>query len=141
MHSNYFQTLFKGRCLEHRSVEYAVMDGCDKRSGNKGSRQIWIPHQSQISPKITLPARVSAKHFSDTLFRFIFPKNVLFLCDSALLTSGFGLPAKYVIHCNSPGWGSDKCEELLDKTVKNCLALADEKKLKSVAFPSIGSGR
>ncbi|XP_048853588.1 core histone macro-H2A.1 isoform X1 [Brienomyrus brachyistius] len=59
----------------------------------------------------------------------------------AALTSGCGLPAKFVIHCNSPGWGSDKCEELLDKTVKNCLALADEKKLKSVAFPSIGSGR
>ncbi|XP_026888662.1 core histone macro-H2A.1 isoform X2 [Electrophorus electricus] len=59
----------------------------------------------------------------------------------AVLTSGYGLPAKFVIHCNSPGWGSDKCEELLDKTVKNCLALADEKKLKSVAFPSIGSGR
>uniref|UniRef100_A0A8C6T0F8 MacroH2A.1 histone n=1 Tax=Neogobius melanostomus TaxID=47308 RepID=A0A8C6T0F8_9GOBI len=59
----------------------------------------------------------------------------------AVLTSGFGLPAKYVIHCHSPGWGSDKCEELLDKTVRNCLALADEKKLKSVAFPSIGSGR
>ncbi|KAK3524224.1 hypothetical protein QTP70_023583, partial [Hemibagrus guttatus] len=59
----------------------------------------------------------------------------------AAMTSGYGLPAKFVIHCNSPGWGSDKCEELLDKTVKNCLALADEKKLKSVAFPSIGSGR
>ncbi|XP_037323502.1 core histone macro-H2A.1 isoform X3 [Pungitius pungitius] len=59
----------------------------------------------------------------------------------AMLTAGFGLPAKYVIHCNSPAWGSDRCEEMLDKTVKNCLALADEKKLKSVAFPSIGSGR
>ncbi|XP_019728866.1 core histone macro-H2A.1 isoform X2 [Hippocampus comes] len=59
----------------------------------------------------------------------------------AVLTAGFGLPAKYVIHCNSPAWGSDKCEDMLDKTVKNCLALADEKKLKSVAFPSIGSGR
>ncbi|XP_077402789.1 core histone macro-H2A.1 isoform X3 [Vanacampus margaritifer] len=59
----------------------------------------------------------------------------------AVLTAGFGLPAKYVIHCNSPAWGSDKCEEMLDKTVKNCLALADDKKLKSVAFPSIGSGR
>ncbi|XP_060792579.1 core histone macro-H2A.1-like [Neoarius graeffei] len=59
----------------------------------------------------------------------------------AAMMSGYGLPAKFVIHCNSPGWGSDKCEELLDKTVKNCLALADEKKLKSVAFPSIGSGR
>ncbi|XP_053703618.1 core histone macro-H2A.1 isoform X1 [Synchiropus splendidus] len=59
----------------------------------------------------------------------------------AVMSAGFGIPAKYVIHCNSPSWGSDKCEEMLDKTVKNCLALADEKKLKSVAFPSIGSGR
>ncbi|XP_061755078.1 core histone macro-H2A.1 isoform X2 [Nerophis ophidion] len=59
----------------------------------------------------------------------------------ALLSGGFGLPAKYVIHCNSPAWGSDKCEDLLEKTVKNCLALADDKKLKTVAFPSIGSGR
>ncbi|XP_028912269.1 core histone macro-H2A.1-like isoform X5 [Ornithorhynchus anatinus] len=59
----------------------------------------------------------------------------------AAVSVGHGLPAKFVIHCNSPGWGSDKCEELLEKTVKNCLALADEKKLKSIAFPSIGSGR
>ncbi|XP_031428197.1 core histone macro-H2A.1 isoform X1 [Clupea harengus] len=59
----------------------------------------------------------------------------------AVMTAGFGLPAKFVIHCYSPSWGTDRCEELLDKTVKNCLALADEKKLKSVAFPSIGSGR
>ncbi|NP_001316225.1 core histone macro-H2A.1 [Ictalurus punctatus] len=59
----------------------------------------------------------------------------------AAMTLGFGLPGKFVIHCNSPGWGSDKWEELLDKTVKNSLALADEKKLKFVGFPSIGSGR
>ncbi|XP_008113726.1 core histone macro-H2A.1 isoform X2 [Anolis carolinensis] len=59
----------------------------------------------------------------------------------AAVSAGHGLPAKFVIHCNSPSWGADKCEELLEKTVKNCLALADEKKLKSIAFPSIGSGR
>ncbi|XP_063059714.1 core histone macro-H2A.1 [Engraulis encrasicolus] len=59
----------------------------------------------------------------------------------AVMTAGFGLPAKFVIHCYSPSWGTDRCEELLEKTVKNCLALADEKKLKSIAFPSIGSGR
>uniref|UniRef100_A0A8C5QC28 Core histone macro-H2A n=1 Tax=Leptobrachium leishanense TaxID=445787 RepID=A0A8C5QC28_9ANUR len=59
----------------------------------------------------------------------------------AAVSNGHGLPAKFVIHCNSPSWGSDKCEELLEKTVKNCLALADEKKIKSIAFPSIGSGR
>nr|1YD9_A Chain A, Core histone macro-H2A.1 [Rattus norvegicus]1YD9_B Chain B, Core histone macro-H2A.1 [Rattus norvegicus]1YD9_C Chain C, Core histone macro-H2A.1 [Rattus norvegicus]1YD9_D Chain D, Core histone macro-H2A.1 [Rattus norvegicus] len=59
----------------------------------------------------------------------------------AAVSAGHGLPAKFVIHCNSPVWGSDKCEELLEKTVKNCLALADDRKLKSIAFPSIGSGR
>nr|KAF6348681.1 hypothetical protein mMyoMyo1_006135 [Myotis myotis] len=58
----------------------------------------------------------------------------------AAVSAGHGLPAKFVIHCNSPVWGADKCEELLEKTVKNCLALADDKKLKSIAFPSIGSG-
>ena len=60
---------------------------------------------------------------------------------AAAVSAGHGLPAKFVIHCNSPVWGADKCEELLEKTVKNCLALADDKKLKSIAFPSIGSGR
>ena len=60
---------------------------------------------------------------------------------AAAVSAGHGLPAKFVIHCNSPIWGADKCEELLEKTMKNCLALADDKKLKSIAFPSIGSGR
>ncbi|CAO2596286.1 Core histone macro-H2A.1 [Lemmus lemmus] len=64
-----------------------------------------------------------------------------FLSLSAAVSAGHGLPAKFVIHCNSPVWGTDKCEELLEKTVKNCLALADDRKLKSIAFPSIGSGR
>ncbi|XP_076606307.1 core histone macro-H2A.1 isoform X2 [Chaetodon auriga] len=80
------------------------------------------------------------KEFTDAL-QELKKKNGPLEVAGAVLTAGFGLPAKYVIHCNSPGWGSDKCEEMLDKTVKNCLALADEKKLKSVAFPSIGSGR
>lgn len=72
------------------------------------------------------------------------PKNKLTVPVSSLsaaVSAGHGLPAKFVIHCNSPVWGADKCEELLEKTVKNCLALADDKKLKSIAFPSIGSGR
>ncbi|KAK7809858.1 hypothetical protein U0070_007714 [Myodes glareolus] len=59
----------------------------------------------------------------------------------AAVSAGRGLPAKFVIHCNSPVWGTDKREELLEKTVKNCLALSDDRKLKSIAFPSIGTGR
>ncbi|XP_014343942.1 core histone macro-H2A.2 [Latimeria chalumnae] len=59
----------------------------------------------------------------------------------AVLSQANGLAAKFVIHCHLPQWGSDKCEEQLEKMVKNCLTAADEKKLKSVAFPSIPSGR
>ncbi|XP_030067191.1 core histone macro-H2A.1 isoform X2 [Microcaecilia unicolor] len=80
------------------------------------------------------------KEFTDAVTE-LRKKNGPLDVAGAALSAGHGLPAKFVIHCNSPGWGSDKCEELLEKTVKNCLALADEKKLKSIAFPSIGSGR
>ncbi|KAM9788648.1 core histone macro-H2A.1 isoform 1-T1 [Neosynchiropus ocellatus] len=80
------------------------------------------------------------KEFSEAV-QEVKKKNGPLEVAGAVMSAGFGIPAKYVIHCNSPSWGADKCEELLDKTVKNCLALADEKKLKSVAFPSIGSGR
>ncbi|XP_053547991.1 core histone macro-H2A.2 [Bombina bombina] len=59
----------------------------------------------------------------------------------AALSQANGLAAKFVIHCHIPQWGSDKCEEQLEKTVKNCLSIAEEKKLKSVAFPSFPSGR
>ncbi|XP_007896136.1 core histone macro-H2A.2 isoform X2 [Callorhinchus milii] len=58
----------------------------------------------------------------------------------AVLGQAPGFPAKFIIHCNIPQWGADKCEEQLEKTVKNCLTLADEKKLKSIAFPSLASG-
>ncbi|XP_039611027.1 core histone macro-H2A.2 isoform X1 [Polypterus senegalus] len=59
----------------------------------------------------------------------------------AALSQANGLAAKFVIHCNIPQWGSDRCEEQLEKTVKNCLSAAEEKKLKSIAFPSFPSGR
>lgn len=52
-----------------------------------------------------------------------------------------GMAARFIIHCNVPQWGSDKCEDQLEKTVKNCLSAAEDRKLKSVAFPSLPAGR
>uniref|UniRef100_A0A8C5EDT6 Core histone macro-H2A.2 n=1 Tax=Gouania willdenowi TaxID=441366 RepID=A0A8C5EDT6_GOUWI len=60
---------------------------------------------------------------------------------SAAVSQACGMSARFIIHCNVPQWGSDKCEEQLEKTVKNCLTAAEEKKLKSVAFPSLVAGR
>ncbi|KAL3876339.1 hypothetical protein ACJMK2_034200 [Sinanodonta woodiana] len=58
----------------------------------------------------------------------------------AVICPGRNFPAKYVIHVNSPSWGSQNAQQMLEKTVKNVLTLADEKNLKSIALPSISSG-
>lgn len=84
--------------------------------------------------------KIGGKELSDAVLELRKSNGPLEVAGAAI-SSGFGLPARFVIHCNSPAWGSDQCEEMLEKTVKNCLALADEQKLRSVAFPSIGSGR
>lgn len=60
---------------------------------------------------------------------------------SVAVSQASGMAARFIIHCNVPQWGSDKCEDQLEKTVKNCLSAAEEKKLKSVAFPSLPAGR
>ena len=60
----------------------------------------------------------------------------------AVITPGFNLPAKYIIHTAGPIWyGGQRGEEnLLRACYTNSLRLAAEHDLKSVAFPLISSG-
>ena len=60
----------------------------------------------------------------------------------AKITGGYNLPAKYVIHTPGPVWrGAGSGEDgLLASCYTNCLILADEKRCKTVAFPSISTG-
>ncbi len=61
----------------------------------------------------------------------------------AVITSGGKLPAKFVIHTVGPIWSDQSDEEsdrLLCCAIRNSLALADEKKLKTIAFPAISTG-
>ena len=60
----------------------------------------------------------------------------------AVITAGGNLPAKYVIHTVGPVWngGNNGEPELLASAYRESLALAAEKKLKSVSFPSISTG-
>ncbi len=60
----------------------------------------------------------------------------------AKLTSGYNLPAKYVIHTVGPVWRGGEYDEdaLLASCYRNCLRLAADKGLKTVAFPSISTG-
>ena len=59
-----------------------------------------------------------------------------------LLTSGYRLPAKYVIHTVAPRWsgGNDVEFEVLFNCYANSIELALEKRLSSIAFPALGTG-
>ncbi|MCS6954965.1 MAG: macro domain-containing protein [Candidatus Calescibacterium sp.] len=61
--------------------------------------------------------------------------------SQAVITEGFNLPNKYIIHTLGPVFGVDKPEsELLKQTYINCIELADKYNIKSIAFPSISTG-
>ncbi|MCB1561000.1 MAG: O-acetyl-ADP-ribose deacetylase [Xanthomonadales bacterium] len=60
----------------------------------------------------------------------------------AVITPGFKLPARYVIHTVGPVWrGGDHGEpELLAACYRNSLAIAEARGLASIAFPCISCG-
>jgi O-acetyl-ADP-ribose deacetylase (regulator of RNase III) len=58
----------------------------------------------------------------------------------AAITTGGRLKAKYVIHAASMSLGSSTTAENLEASTRNSLRRAEEKKLRSIAFPAIGTG-
>ena len=61
---------------------------------------------------------------------------------NAVITPGFDLNAKYIIHAVGPVWrgGDDHEEELLYSAYEQSLILAKEHDCKSIGFPVISSG-
>ena len=61
----------------------------------------------------------------------------------AVITPGFALPAKYIIHTAGPIYNHNKaeqCRQLLRSAYTNSLQLAISNQCKSIAFPLISSG-
>ncbi|MBQ6220237.1 MAG: protein-ADP-ribose hydrolase [Methanosphaera sp.] len=61
----------------------------------------------------------------------------------AFITRGYNLPASYVIHTVGPAISDmvhEKQKEELSNCYKNCLAKAQEKRIRSIAFCSISTG-
>ena len=60
----------------------------------------------------------------------------------AIITLGFNLPARYVIHTVGPVWGGGERGEdrLLANCYRNSLALALKHDLASIAYPAISTG-
>jgi len=60
----------------------------------------------------------------------------------AVITKGYKLPAKYIIHAVGPVWNDENSndEKFLTDCYKNSLNLAKDYNLNSIAFPLISSG-
>ncbi len=60
----------------------------------------------------------------------------------AKITEGFQLPAKWVIHTVGPIWSNGMKDEamLLTRCYTQCMRLAKEYQLESIAFPAISCG-
>ncbi|PQV43483.1 MULTISPECIES: O-acetyl-ADP-ribose deacetylase [Methanohalophilus] len=60
----------------------------------------------------------------------------------AKITHGYNLPAKWVIHTVGPVWhgGNNEEDRMLAKCYSNCLKLAAEEGIKTIAFPAISTG-
>jgi O-acetyl-ADP-ribose deacetylase len=60
----------------------------------------------------------------------------------AVVTKGYNLRAPFVIHTVGPVWrgGRNNEPELLASCYRNCMEVAKQRKLKSIAFPSISTG-
>lgn len=60
----------------------------------------------------------------------------------AKITKGYRLPAKYVIHTPGPIYKGGQCQEaeFLSSCYKNCLLLAEQYNIRTIAFPSISTG-
>ena len=65
-------------------------------------------------------------------------------CDTgdAKITSGYDLPARFVIHTVGPVWrgGNQGEAELLVSCYRRCFAIAEAKGLRLIAFPAISTG-
>jgi O-acetyl-ADP-ribose deacetylase (regulator of RNase III) len=61
---------------------------------------------------------------------------------SAVLTPGFRLGSRFVLHAVGPVWrgGSRGEADLLRSAYRTCLEIAARRSLKSIAFPSISTG-
>lgn len=61
---------------------------------------------------------------------------------AAKITDGYNLPAKHVIHTVGPVWAGGRRQEaaLLSSCYLECLKIAEQRGLKTIAFPAISCG-
>lgn len=58
----------------------------------------------------------------------------------AVITTGGKLRARYVIHAVGPRGAGQESDRLLEAAIRSSLRVAEENKLRSIAFPAISTG-
>ena len=58
----------------------------------------------------------------------------------AVATSAGNMKSKFIIHANGPKFQEEHTEEKLKNTIINALKCAEDKGVKSIAFPPMGAG-
>jgi O-acetyl-ADP-ribose deacetylase (regulator of RNase III) len=64
------------------------------------------------------------------------------ITGAAKITRGYALPAKWIIHTVGPVWsgGNGREDDLLASCYRTCLHIAFERRLETLAIPSISTG-
>jgi len=99
----------------------------------------YLKHGGGVAGAISRKGGPAIQQESDVLIEKLGPLST----GEAAITSGGKLPARFVIHAVGPVWSEHnpaEADDLLCKAIRNSLALAEEKSLKSIAFPAISTG-
>ena len=99
----------------------------------------YLKHDGGVAATISRKGGPTIQQESNALIEKLGPLST----SEAVITSGGKLPARFVIHAVGPVWsehGPAEADDLLRRAVRNSLELADEKDVKSIAFPAISTG-
>ena len=109
-------------------------------AANKALLGCFIPHHRCIDNAIHTQAGLQLRQ---ECFEIMQKQGEFEKTGQAKITSGYNLPAKYVIHTVGPiiyNLVEDSDKELLASCYRNCLELALKNNLKSIAFCCISTG-
>ena len=62
------------------------------------------------------------------------------IIGQVIITKGYNTKAKFIFHVKGPMYGKDDFKKL-EECYINCLKLAEEMEMKSIAFPAISTGK
>lgn len=95
-----------------------------------------LKHAGGVAAAIVKKGGREIQEESNKLIR----KEGIILAGGAVITKGYNLPCKYVIHAVGPRIGEGDEEKKLKNAVLSALCLAEQHNFESISIPAISSG-